>query len=436
MEEKSDNPAIPANWARRFFVVWTGQAFSLFGSALVQFTLIWYLTKSTGSATVLATATLLGLLPKIFFSPIAGIWIDRWNRRRVMIISDSIIAFATLILIILFTTGWIQIWHIYVILLIRGVGGVFHYPSMQASTSLMVPREHLPRVAGMNHTLAGVNDIVAPPLGALLLGLLPMQSVLLIDITTAVVAVGTLLFVSIPQPQKQVDAQGRVLKTTFWQDLGIGFIYILHWPGMLILILIAILINFLLAPMNSFIPLMVTRIFNGGALQLGWTDSLFGIGVILGGVALTAWGGFKKRIVTVLAGIIGIGVAVVVAGAAPAVLYPVFLAGFFLLGFMEVITNGPLIALMQANVDPDKQGRVMTLLSASTSAMSPISLLLAAPVADKLGIRVWYIGGGILCVVIALAAFLIKPLMEIEKNKTKSSSVFQKSIPVEKENVS
>jgi DHA3 family macrolide efflux protein-like MFS transporter len=417
LETKPNSPPLPTHWAERFFTIWTGQAFSLFGSALVQFALIWHLTKTTGSASVLATATLLGLLPKIFFSPIAGIWIDRWNRRLVMIFSDSIIALATLALIILFARGWIQVWHVYAILLLRGVGGVFHYPSMQASTSLMVPKKHLPRIAGMNHTLAGINDIVAPPLGALLLGLMPMQSVLLIDIATAAVAVGTLLFVTIPQPAAELDELGRVKRTTFWEDLKIGFTYILHWQGLLLLAILAVLINFLLAPMNAFIPLMVTRIFKGEALHLGWTDSLFGIGVILGGVILTAWGGFRKRIQTVLTGIIGIGVSVIVAGTAPESLFAMFLVGFFLLGFMEVITNGPLIALVQSNVDADKQGRVITLLTACTSAMSPISLLIAAPVADHLGIRVWYVAGGVLCMVMAGAAFLVKPLMEIEEDR-------------------
>jgi MFS transporter, DHA3 family, macrolide efflux protein len=431
VEKKPENPVIPIKWARRFFVVWTGQAFSLFGSALVQFTLIWYLTKSTGSATVLATATLLGLLPNIFFSPIAGIWIDRWNRRMVMILSDSLIALATLILIVLFATGWVQYWHIYVILLIRAVGGAFHYPSLQSSTSLMVPKDQLPRIAGMNHTLAGINNIVAPPLGALLLGLLPMQNVLLIDIGTASLAVGILLFTSIPQPIRQLDESGVVRKTTFWQDLKEGFAYIAHWPGLKALILMAVSINFLLAPMNSFMPLMVTRIFNGGAMHLGWSDSLFGAGVIIGGIVLTAWGGFKKRIVTTLVGIMGIGVAVIIAGSTPSTLYPMFLAGFFILGLTEVITNGPLIAILQSNVDPAKQGRVMTLLTSGASAMSPLSLLVAAPIADRLGIRVWYIGGGILCIGMAMFAFFIKPLMEIEKNRRSALEEAKNGISVQ-----
>jgi DHA3 family macrolide efflux protein-like MFS transporter len=431
VETKPENPAIPLNWAQRFFTVWTGQAFSLFGSTLVQFTLIWYLTKSTGSATVLATATLLGLLPNIFFSPIAGIWIDRWNRRLVMILSDSLIALATLILIILFATGWIQVWHIYVILLIRAVGGAFHYPSLQASTSLMVPKDQLPRIAGLNHTLAGINNIVAPPLGALLLGLLPMQKVLLIDIGTAALAVGILLFTSIPQPVRKMNESGNTRKTTFWQDLGEGFTYIIHWPGLMAIILMAVSINFLLAPMNSFMPLMVTRIFNGGALQLGWSDSLFGVGVIIGGIVLTAWGGFKKRIITTLVGIMGIGVAVIIAGSAPSSLYPMFLAGFFILGFTEVITNGPLIAILQSNVDPEKQGRVMTLMSSGASGMSPLSLLVAASVADRLGIRVWYIGGGFLCVGMAAAALLIKPLMEIKKNCRPSPAGTEKRVSLQ-----
>ncbi|MCC7209874.1 MAG: MFS transporter, partial [Anaerolineae bacterium] len=191
-----------AGWKRRFFSIWVGQAFSLFGSSLVHFALIWWLTDSTRSATVLATASLVGMLPQILLGPIAGTLVDRWSRRRVMILADMSIAAVTFILVLLFASGQIQVWHVYAVLLYRSAAGAFHYTAMTASTSLMVPKEHLSRVNGANQALNGAMNIIAPPAGALLLSLLPMQNVLAVDIVTALIGVTPLLFFAIPQPAR------------------------------------------------------------------------------------------------------------------------------------------------------------------------------------------------------------------------------------------
>ncbi len=191
---------LPQHWAAKFFTIWTGQAFSLVGSALVQFALVWWLTQKTGSATILATVTLVALLPQIVLGPFVGTLVDRWNRRWIMVVADSVIALATAVLMVLFATGRIQVWHIYAISLIRSLGGAFHHPAMSSSTSLMVPNKHLARVAGANQLLQGIVTIFAPPLGALLISIFPTQAVLAIDVVTAIVAVIPLLFIAIPQP--------------------------------------------------------------------------------------------------------------------------------------------------------------------------------------------------------------------------------------------
>ena len=154
---------IASNWKKTFFKIWTGQVFSLLGSELVQFSLVWYLTNKTGSAVVLATATLVALLPNVFLAPFAGALVDRWSRKRVMILADAAIAVATLGLAILFWLGKERIWHIYAILFIRSLGSTFHWPSMQASTTLLVPEKHLSRIAGINQSLRGALGIISPP---------------------------------------------------------------------------------------------------------------------------------------------------------------------------------------------------------------------------------------------------------------------------------
>jgi MFS transporter, DHA3 family, macrolide efflux protein len=407
---------VTGKWAGRFFTIWIGQAFSLFGSSIVQFALVWYLTKATGSATVLATATLVALLPQILLGPFAGTLVDRWNRRLIMIFADAAIALATAALIYLFATGQVQVWHVYVILMVRSLGGAFHQPAMTASTSLMVPDKHLARIAGANQTLQGLISIFAPPLGALLLEVYSTQTVLLVDIGTAAMAILPLLFVSIPQPPRLRNADGTSQKNNYLHDLREGFTYVIRWKGLRGLILLAMGLNFLIVPASSLMPLVITKVFHGGAAQLGWTESLFGAGMIAGGIALSIWGGFKRRIVTSFCGIIGIGIGIVVAGLVPVNMYFLLLAGWFIVGFSQVFANGPLMAIMQSTVDPAMQGRVFSLLVAGATAMMPLSLLIAGPVSDRFGIQFWYIFGGTACILMVIAASFNSAIMNIENN--------------------
>jgi MFS transporter, DHA3 family, macrolide efflux protein len=413
-------------WAGKFFTIWGGQIFSLIGSALVQFALVWWLTQKTGSATVLATATLVALLPQIILGPFVGALVDRWNRRLIMIFADTGIAAATGVLIILFATNSVKVWEVFAILLIRSLGGAFHHPAMTASTSLMVPNKHLARISGLNQLLQGFMSIFAPPLGALLISILPTQGVLAIDIATAVVAVFPLLFISIPQPPRQIaQANGSAEKTTYWHDLAEGFRYVVKWPGLFGLILLAMLLNFLLSPTSALLPLLVKDVFRGGATELGWVESVFGVGVILGGLILSAWGGFKRRIVTSLGGIIGIGLAVILSGVAPAEWFWLLLAASFLLGLTQVFANGPLTAIFQSSIKADMQGRVFSLIGAGAAGMMPLSLLIAGPISDWLGLRVWYIFGGIICILITIAATRIPTIMNIENNQVESQATPQ-----------
>jgi len=404
-----------ADWRPRFFAIWVGQAFSLVGSAFAQFALVWWLTASTGSATVLATATLMAMLPQVLLGPIAGALIDRWNRRVVMIVADSAIALLSLWLVYVFATGAMQVWHVYVVMLARSVGGTFHWPAMSASTTLLVPDRHLSRVAGINQALNGIVNIIAPPTAALLLAVLPLHGILLIDVVTAALAVGVLFCVHIPQPARAADAPGAQ-PTSLWQEMAAGFRYVWAWPGLMAILIIATVLNFLLNPAFSLMPILVTRHFGGGALQLGWMDSGWGIGMVAGGLLLGVWGGFRKRMVTSMAGLIGMGVGTLLIGLAPANAFLLALASIALVGIMNPITNGPLQALTQAVVAPDMQGRVFTLIGSLAALMSPLGLLVAGPVSDAIGIQAWYLIGGSACIIMALVSSGIPAIMNLEES--------------------
>ncbi|MBX3056223.1 MAG: MFS transporter [Anaerolineae bacterium] len=405
---------------RPFFTLWGGQAVSLFGSQMVQFALIWWLTKATGSATILAAASLVGLLPQVLLGPFAGVLVDRWPRRWVMFVADSLVALASLVLAYLFWSGAVEIWHVFALLFVRALGGAFHWPAMQASTPLMVPAEQLTRIQGLNQMLQGGMSIVAAPLGALLVSVLAMPALLMIDVTTALFAIVPLLFIVVPQPKKidtAVAADGTH-KTSFWTDMRLGFRYILSWPAVLMLMGMAMLINFLLTPLAALQPLLITQHFQGEAIHLGVLEAAFGLGIVAGGILLGVWGGFQKRVYTSLVGLVGLGIGIFLLGLAPATMFWLAVGSALLAGSMISLTNGPLMAILQAIVDPAMQGRVFTLLNSAAMAMSPLSLIVAGPFADAFGVRTWFMMGGVLTLVVALTGFVNRPLLGIENGRT------------------
>jgi DHA3 family macrolide efflux protein-like MFS transporter len=240
---------------------------------------------------------------------------------------------------------------------------------------------------------------------------LPMERVLAIDFFTAMIAILPLLVIAIPQPPSSEDENRKV---SVLRDLAEGMRYTRRWPGMLILFFLAIMINFLFNPAFALMPLLVTDHFHGQAIHLGWLEAAWGIGIVVGGLTLGLWGGFKRTMLTPGMGLTGQGIGLVIMGLAPSNGFFIALGGLLFVGFMFPITNGPLQAVLQKNVDPDMQGRVFTLMGSVTSAITPLSLLVAGPIADLLGVRFWFAAAGVACVVIGIGGYFIPALMNLE----------------------
>jgi DHA3 family macrolide efflux protein-like MFS transporter len=412
-----------SKWAPLFFTIWTGQTLSWIGSAVAQFGLVWWITEKTGSATVLAVATLLSMLPGVVLGPLVGALIDRWNRRIVMLVADGIIALASLCLAYLFWVDSMQVWHLYVVMVVRAFGGTFHWPANQASISLMVPKEHLPRIAGLNQTIGGAVNIISPPVGALLLQVMPLHWIMMIDVITALFSILPLLFIIIPQPDKAAAEASTVSAVSaIWEDILGGFRYIWNWRGLFWLLMIAMLINFFVNPAMSLVPILVTRHFKGGALELGWLNASWGVGMVVGGLVLGAWGGFRNRSHTMLMGIVGLGIGILMVAFAPMNLLPLAIAGFFVGSMMNAITNGSAFALLQTIVEPKLQGRVFTVVMSMAGAISPLSLAVGGPIADWLGVRtLYFIAGGAL-VLISVIGMMSPVLLNLEQEGTTASA--------------
>ena len=425
--ENEVKQAVSNQWMKKFLPIWSAQLFSLLGSSLVQFALVWYLTQKTGSAVILTTATLMSVLPEVVLAPFAGALVDRWNRRIVMILSDGATAFFTLILAVLFALNQVQVWEIFVVLFLRSIGGIFQWPAMSSSTSLMVPEEHLSRVAGINQAIRGSLNIVAPPLGALLMTLLAFYQVISIDIITAVIAITPLFFIMVPQPERSSEASKVNLKVVL-KDMEEGFNFMKSWPGLLILAGVAAFINLVLVPTDSLMPLLVTQYFKKGVWELSLLDSMMGIGFVVGGVLLGIWGGFKNKVVTSMFGVMGIGLGIMLVGVVPAGLFPLAVAGTALFGFMMPMANGPMQALMQSKVPPEIQGRVMSFVSSICAAMMPVGLLISAPVVKATSLQTWFWVSGAVTILLGLSGFFIPHVLELDRAKMKVEVVEEEPV--------
>ena len=402
------------SWQRRFFTFWAAQAVSLIGSNLAQFAITWWMTKATGSATVLATATLVAILPGVLLGPLAGVLVDRWNRRLIIVVADGVGALGAALLMLLFWADAIQLWHVYLITFVRALAGTFHFAAEQSSLSLMVPHEQLARVAGLNQMIQGVNMVVAPPLGALLLEVLALHGMMAIDVVTAVIAIGLVFIIAIPQPLTSTPAHERL---SILADLRTGLRYIWHWPGLFLALCLSSLLNFLLNPAFSLLPILVTNHFHGDALQFATLNTTLGLGFIVGGVLLGVWGGFKRRIYTTVAGVAGMSIGTLLIALAPADSYWMAVAGIAIFGILNPIANGPFMAIMQSVVAPEMQGRFFTVLNTMSQGMAPLGLLLAGPVADAFGVQIWFLIGSIGLLVIGGLFFFTPSLRSLEDHR-------------------
>jgi len=406
---------LPKNWLFRFSTIWTGQAFSLFGSMLVQFALVWWLTARTGSAVVLSIGTLVALLPTVVIGPLAGAFVDRHSRRWMMVIADSLVALITLWLVILNIPGWMQVGHVYAAMFLRAAAGTFQWPAMQASTSLMVPKKHLARVGGMNQTLYGMLGIVAPPTGALLVMALPLQWVLAVDIITAALAVLPLLVIGVPQPPAPADRPDEPRKSVL-EDIRSGFRYIRAWKGGMLIIIVAVVVKFFLNPAFALLPILAVKHFNGGALEMGWLDAASGVGTVAGGLLLSVWGGFKRRIVTVLVGLFGMGIGMILVGFSPSGLLPMALAAIALAGGMGSLVDGPIFAIFQSSIDPGMQGRVISVFMSLVTMVVPFGMLFGGMFADRFGVPLLFVIGGVVCLAGAGWSFASPAILSLEQN--------------------
>jgi MFS family permease len=364
---------------RTFFIIWAGQLVSMVGSGLTGFGLAVWIYEQTGQATPFALAIMFSNIPQILLSPFAGALVDRWNRRKVMIAADTGSAIITLAALLLLTVGQLAVWHIYLVGVLNSILAAFQEPAYTASITLLVPKKNLARANGLMQMGQALQSLIAPLLAGVLFVAIGLRGIVLIDFITFFFAVGALLLVHIPQP-KQDDQTGKEkLKGSLWREAGFGWHYLRARQGLLGLLLYFALVNFFL---NFSAVLLGPMILSfGSAAGLGTAQTVGGLGMLIGSIAMSAWGGPKRRILAVIGFIALASFGLFVAGLQSSVLLVAI--GMFILMFSLPFGSGNSQAIFQSKVEPAVQGRVFSIRTMISRSMMPVAFLLAGPLADQ-----------------------------------------------------
>ncbi len=359
---------------RTFVLVVLGQLVSLIGTSLTAFALGIWVYQQTGSVTDFAVISIFARLPAILLAPIAGAVVDRWDRRRVMILSDILGACSTLLVILLFGTNSLQIWHVYVITGISAIANIFQTPAYIASITQLVPKQYLGRANGIAQMASAIGDMLASLLGGMLLIIFGLYEVALIDLATFIFAVSILLLVRFP------DTLFRRQEEPLLQEVVKGWQYIVKRHSLVLMIVFFVLTNFLISIIGVLItPLMLSF---GSPADLGVVGTALGIGVLAGGVLMSVWGGTRRRIEGMIGFVALSGLSSIVIGFRPSIVTAVI--GSFGIGFTMALINAHWQTLMQTKVGLELQGRVIATNRMLALSLTPLSFALAGPLADTI----------------------------------------------------
>jgi MFS transporter, DHA3 family, macrolide efflux protein len=395
-------------WQRRFWAIFIGQAFSLVGSALTQFVLLWWITDTTGDVTSLTKAGMAALLPQALLAPLGGTLADRTSRRALIVGADAMSALCMMALIALFLARQVELWHLYTIMGLRSALQAFQVPASAASTSLLVPYTFLPRAAGLHQTVQGVMTVMAAPLGALVINLMPLEVALSIDVLTAGMGIVPLLIFRIPQARSSKETS-----RSLWIEFREGVHLVWHHGGLRRLYALLGAVVLVITPPFILLPLMVKQHFGGSAQEVALMEGLYGVGMIVGGLASTSLTS-RLRVPSILLGFAISCLFLALTALAPRHLFGWGVTAWILSGLTFITGNVPFTALLQSTIPNHLQGRALALLNTVTGLAAPIGLALSTLLGEWLGVRWLFVVQGALGALLCLTGFLSPALRHFE----------------------
>ncbi len=397
-------------WKKTFTKIMIGQSISLITSSIVQCAIIWYITYETNSAFWLSLSTLIGFLPQGILGLFIGSFIDRNNRKRIMIYSDSFIAFVSLIMVIYGFFNNLPIWLIFICLGLRSVGAAFHSPSLQASIPLIVPEESMLQYSGYSQSLQSLSLIISPAIAALLYGKMNLSYIILLDVIGTIIAVFTLLISNIPNPR--IESQQ---KENFLNETKQGLKLIVNNKLVRYIFIIITIYTLLYMPISSLFPLMTVSYFEKTTFHAGVVETVFAIGMLIGGFILANTKLFRNKRKNMIISILIMGIAIFISGIVTKNMYWIFVILSFIMGFSGPITQGTITTVFAEQIDPNYLGRLYSNYMSLTVLIMPIGLLISGSLADVVKINNWFLITGML--VMTISTYMITNKISFDKEK-------------------
>lgn len=395
-------------WIKQTGLFLASQQVSLFGSSIVQYAITWHITLETQSGVMMAISILAHMLPTLIMSPFAGVWADRYNRRHLMIMADIFIALTTLIMALVFPYLKYPIAALFVLTAVRSLGAAVHMPAVSAFLPQIVPPEKLMRVNGINGSLSSATMLLSPIVSGALLSFLPLGKIFWVDVITAALGILILLFFVANQATVR-DPDAEV--SGYWKEIKAGVSYVSKHRYLTMLFIFLAAFFFVVTPVAALTPLQVARTYGPDVWRLSAIEVAFFIGMLLGSLLISVWGGFKNRIHTIMTASILSGICTFVLGLAPVFwLYCVFMA---FVGIVIPFFSTPITTILQERVEATYMGRVFSLNRMLDSIVMPMGIIVFGPLADRVSIE------SILLItspfMLLMAVFLIKSrsLLEI-----------------------
>jgi DHA3 family macrolide efflux protein-like MFS transporter len=395
---------------RNIVLYLVSQIVSLFGSSLAQCVIFWYITLKTQSGTMITVATIAAFLPTFLVSPFAGVWADRHDRKKLMMMADGLVALATLALFVAFRLGYGSVWLIVAAMAVRGLGQGIQQPAVGAFLPQLVPQEQLMRVNSINGSAQSAMMLLSPALGGVLISVFPIEVTFAVDVVTAAIAI--IVLGAFVKSEKQTTVAVRE-KVSYFSDLGQGIRYVRKHAFVGRFFAYTIPLSVLIAPSSILFSLQITQKFGADAWRLSVSDAVFAAGMLLGSILMMTWGGFKNRSKTIAVGCAVMSVSTIAFGVVP--YFWLFVVVAVPIGLSIPLFSTPSTVILQEKVDNEYLGRVMSIMTMTMTLGTPVGLLIFGPLADVIGLWLVFVLTG--------AAMLIITLMFAADRKMRAAGV-------------
>ncbi len=400
-------------WFKTYLFIWFGQFISLLSSSAVNFAIIIWLSLEYKSAEILGYSAIAALLPQALIGPFAGVYIDRWDRKKIMIFADAFIAICTIMMTLVIKDGHVQLNLLYLLMVCRSIGSAFHSPAMQAIAPLIVPENQLLRVSGINQMLQSVSSIAGPALGTLAIANFPINRVLYLDVIGAVFAICSLLFISIPHLKVEVSGSiGQV-----WKDLRMGMAAIYRNKGLAWMFLYSVLATVGIMPVAIMFPLLTIDHFGGKEFEMSVIEVIWGVGMLIGGSILSIFKFSLRKVLLINCMHILLGLTFVFSGILSPNLFIVFVVLTGIGGMAMSIFSAAFMTTIQEEVAPEMLGRVFSLYFSFAIIPSLIGLIFAGNIADYIGVANAFVIAGLLVIGLGICSFFTPSLMALGLKK-------------------